>query len=115
MIDEKFLNIMTSIINYYINADPKTTEMVKTTGNLVLKRIDDLFNEKKFFEEWRVYEKDTPTSFTDDETKIIYLLIKKVEEDYLNKDVDIQSILDIEDINYVKNINFQENLAAKAS
>jgi hypothetical protein len=105
MIDKNFLYTINSIVNYYVNADadPKRTKTVRLTGKLILEKINDLFKEEEFFEEWGVYEKDTPTVFSDDEKKLIYQLIAKAEEDYLKKDVDITTILDAEDFDDIKN------------
>lgn len=102
MIDKKLLCIINSIVNYYANADQKATEKLSLVGEIILKKIEDLLKEEEFFEEWGVYEKNTPTTFADDEKKLIYELIRKAEKDYLNKDVDIRAILDLEDLKYLK-------------
>jgi hypothetical protein len=102
MIDKPFLYTINSIVNYYANADPTTPIMIKKIGKNVLEKIENLFKEERFFEEWGVYESDEPTLFSDEEKKIIFQLITMAKKDYLSNDVDITAILDPEDFTDIK-------------
>ena len=66
--DEEFF-VVSSAINYWVggcapNAVEKASLPLEKEGQNIMGKINSILEEKKFFEEWNVYEKDNQTDFS---------------------------------------------------